>query len=74
MKNLLILLFLCLSLSLSATTYYVSSGGNDASSGTSASSSWATLNKVNAFSFAAGDNILFNRGDVFYGTLKISNS
>jgi uncharacterized repeat protein (TIGR02059 family) len=61
-------------MSLYGTTYYVSSAGNDGSNGTSTSTSWATLNKVNGFSFVAGDNILFNRGDTFYGTLKINSS
>jgi uncharacterized repeat protein (TIGR02059 family) len=74
MKNLLLLIFLCLNLTLYGTTYYVSSAGSDAANGTAASTPWATLSKVNGFSFVAGDNILFNRGNTFYGTLKINSS
>ncbi|QQG52346.1 MAG: right-handed parallel beta-helix repeat-containing protein [Candidatus Falkowbacteria bacterium] len=52
-----------------AATYYISSTGNDSNNGTSSSSPWQTLTKVNATTFKPGDNILFNRGDMFYGTL-----
>src|SRR5690348_12141113 len=45
------------------TTYYVSSSaGSDANSGTSSAAAWATVAKVNAQVFAAGDSILFRRG------------
>jgi hypothetical protein len=73
-KCIFILILFIISSLVSATTYYISSAGNDASNGTSTTTSWATLNKVNGFSFAAGDNILFNRGDTWYGTLTISQS
>lgn len=52
-----------------AATYYVSSSGNDSNNGTSSSSPWQTLAKVNATTFRPGDNILFSRGETFYGTL-----
>ena len=67
-KCIFILILFIISSLVSATTYYISSAGNDASNGTSTTTSWATLNKVNGFSLAAGDNILFNRGDTWYGT------
>lgn len=61
--------FLCflfiLSMSLiasGATTYYVSPTGSDFSSGTSQNQPWRTINKVNNFTFASGDQILFQRG------------
>lgn len=73
-KNIIALIFLCICSIVSGTTYYVSSSGNDGANGTSPSTPWATLNKVNGFPFSAGDNILFNRGNTFYGTLKISSS
>ncbi|CAM4082526.1 MULTISPECIES: right-handed parallel beta-helix repeat-containing protein [Flavobacterium] len=50
--------------------FYVSSTGNDANNGTSTSSAWKTLNKVNSASLTAGDVVSFNKGDVFYGTLN----
>jgi|GEM_PF-1106462 len=68
-------LLIIFSFSANATTYYVSNSGNDANSGTSSSSPWQTLNQVNSFkNFAPGDNILFNRGDTFYGSINASNS
>ncbi|MCG6189071.1 right-handed parallel beta-helix repeat-containing protein, partial [Maribellus maritimus] len=57
-----------------ATTYYVSSAGNDNNSGTSSSQAWRTLEKVNSFSPSPGDQILFNRGDQWVGTLTINVS
>jgi len=73
-KYIFILILSIISSLVSATTYYVSSVGNDNANGTSTSTSWATLSKVNAHTFVAGDNILFNRGDTWYGTLTISQS
>ena len=59
-----------------ATDYYVSSSGNDSANGTSSSTPWRSISKVNSvFSgLNSGDRILFNRGDVFFGTLQISRS
>ena len=70
------LIFLFFSLTASATTYYLSSSsGNDSNSGTSSSSPWRTLNKLNSFhNLQAGDNVLFKRGDTFYGYVTIFNS
>src|SRR5690242_8416954 len=73
----LFLLFLLLTAAnSSATTYYVSSSsGNDYNSGMDPSSAWQSLSKVsNYYNFQPGDQILFKRGDVFYGSLTISNS
>jgi hypothetical protein len=59
----------------SATTYYVSSSGNDANSGTSEDSPWRSLEKVNKFfKFNPGDQVLFRRGDEWVGTLKVNVS
>ncbi len=76
LKNALIIAFLIFSTIASATDYYISSSGNDANNGLSSSTPWKTIAKVNS-SFSTlkpGDRILFNRGDVFYGSLKISKS
>lgn len=54
----------------SGTTYYVDSlGGNNANTGTSPSSAWKTLDKVNATTFHPGDVIRLKRGTEFHGVL-----
>lgn len=59
----------------SATTYYVDSvNGNDSSNGTSTSTPWKTLAKVNATSFVAGDQILLRRGGVWNESLIVPSS
>src|ERR1035437_1628380 len=58
-----------------AATYYVdANSGNDANSGTTTSSAWKTISKVNANSFTPGDNILFLRGCTWIGTLNCISS
>ena len=53
-----------------AKKYYVdATGGSDASSGLSPSAAWKSIDKVNVSTFAAGDSILFKRGEVFRGSL-----
>jgi len=53
-----------------AATYYVDSvSGNDSNSGTSSGSAWQSLNKVNATTFQAGDEILFKAGGTWTGQL-----
>ncbi len=54
-------------------TYYVSESGDDNNSGLSESKAWKTLDKVNGFEFSAGDGVLFKRGDVFRGQLRLKN-
>ena len=76
MNRIILLIFLAVSTSVSATTYYVSSSGDDSANGLSELTPWKTLEKVNtAFSsIKPGDKILLKRGDSFYGTLKLSAS
>ena len=65
-----LLLPLCLALSsvAFATTYYVDSvGGNDNNTGTSQSTPWQNLTKVNTVTFTAGDQILLKCGSVWNG-------
>ena len=73
---LFLLTFLFFSVTTSATTYYLSSSsGNDSNSGTDPSSPWQTIGKVNSYNnFQPGDNILFKRGDTFYGEIRVNNS
>ncbi len=73
MKKILILLIL-ISNKLLATTYYVSGSGNDSNLGISTGTSWQSIAKVNSFTFAANDIILFNKGDIFYGGIIVSRS
>lgn len=62
-----------------ATTYYFSENGNDGYSFNEASNPatpWRTINKLNAVfsSLRPGDEVLFKRGDTFYGTINIDRS
>jgi hypothetical protein len=61
--------------SLHATTFYVDSlHGNDSNSGTSPSSSWNTLQKVNESRYLPGDRILLRCGSRWEGQLVLSSS
>lgn len=76
MKNFLTILSIlfCYTVNAASIVYYVAANGNDAANGTSQATAWQTLAKLNTITFAPGDNILFNRGDVFYGSLTINQS
>lgn len=78
MKKIILIPLLFVSLIASATDYYVKNGGNDSDAGTSDGTAWETITKVNtvwaAGTFAPGDNIYFNRGDSFIGTIVIAES
>ncbi len=75
MKKLLLLLcVVVIAGSAGATNYYVSASGNDASNGTSAATPWKTIAKVNSFTFAANDSILFKRGDTFFGSVIVGRN
>ncbi|MFT3911846.1 MAG: T9SS type A sorting domain-containing protein [Ferruginibacter sp.] len=59
-----------------ATDYYVSATGNDSNNGTSQSTPWKSISKVESFcnngSIHAGDRILFKCGDQFTGKAVIA--
>jgi hypothetical protein len=55
-----------------ATTYYVSPTGSDSNNGTSTSTPWQTITKVNSAHFVAGDSVLFQGGQTFTGAPKFS--
>src|SRR5665647_1171313 len=75
MKTLLLLLFIIFSVAVNATNYYLSNSGNDNNTGTDPSAPWKTLDKLNSFkNLKPGDNVLFKRGDTFYGSIRVSNS
>ena len=67
-------LFIAFATTLQAKNYYISAAGNDANDGLTTSTPWKTINKVNSFSFAANDYILFRRGDTFYGGIIVKNA
>lgn len=69
-----ILSFYTAPLSLLATTYYLSPGGNDSNSGTSSNLAWKTTSKVNATTFHPGDKILFQGGSTFTGYMNFDAS
>jgi hypothetical protein len=54
-----------------AATYYVRNGGNDSADGKSHATAWASLGKVNGYSFAAGDRVLFLEGNRWAGQLTV---
>jgi len=62
-----------------AKTYYFSSTGNDANTSTQAQNQatpWRTISKLNSIfnTLVAGDSVLFKRGDLFYGSINVTNS
>ena len=73
-KTILSILIVQCSILSFATTYYVSNSGNDSNSGLTTILAWKTLVHVNALKFKAGDQILFQKGDTFYGTITVKNS
>ncbi|MCB0792861.1 MAG: right-handed parallel beta-helix repeat-containing protein [Flavobacteriales bacterium] len=59
-----------------ATVYYVSPSGNDANNGTSQSTPWRTLTRVQQAIYAMnpGDQVLFQRGGTFRGSFSVDKS
>lgn len=56
------------------SSYFVSNSGSDANDGRTTLTPWKTLTQVTNTTFTAGDNILFKRGDSFYGMLSLKGS
>ncbi|MGM9478893.1 right-handed parallel beta-helix repeat-containing protein [Pedobacter sp. GSP4] len=56
------------------TNYYVDPNGDDNNNGTSTSSPWKTLAKVNGQTFAEGDHLYFKSGGIWNGTLTLLGS
>ncbi|MFN3402739.1 MAG: NosD domain-containing protein [Cytophagaceae bacterium] len=55
------------------TNYYISSAGNDGNDGTTISTPWKTINKLNSMnlSLKPGDVVHFRRGDIFIGQINL---
>lgn len=75
-RSVLLVILISISINSHATNYYIAASGDDSNSGISSASPWKTLNKLNSFfrSLQPGDKVLFNKGDVFYGNIVISQS
>ena len=73
MKRLaLIIALICvLAMSAGATTYYVKNGGSDGADGLSDGNAWATIAKVNGFTFAVGDTVSFKCGSTWREQLTV---
>jgi hypothetical protein len=54
--------------------YYVSSSGNDSNPGTSISTPWKTLDKLDAVDFKPGDVVHFHRGENWSGRFEVTES
>ncbi len=74
MKRLLFVLFIFFCSTIHAKNYYISETGNDINDGSSPATAWQTITKVNSFTFALNDSILFKRGGTFYGGIVIKRS
>ena len=77
MRRHLIVFALCIlpySPARSATYYVDAKDGNDTNSGTSPSSAWKSLEKINTFQFEPGDSILLKRGATWREQLNFSSS
>lgn len=55
-----------------ATYYLDATNGDDRNSGLSAECAWKTLDRVKTLELRPGEKLLFKRGEVFRGELKIS--
>ncbi|MFT3911844.1 MAG: T9SS type A sorting domain-containing protein [Ferruginibacter sp.] len=76
MRSTFFLLLLLITGVANATDYYVSASGNDSNNGTSQTTPWKTISKVESFcnngSIHPGDRILFKCGDQFTGKAVIA--
>lgn len=69
------ILFIMFANNVEATVYYVdATQGSDAGSGTSHSEAWKTIHKVNNATFSPGDQILFQRGEIWFEMLIVPSS
>src|SRR4051812_28578006 len=56
------------------TTYFISAAGSDSNSGTSSSTPWKSLAKINATVLKPGDTVSFRRGDTWTGGVVTGQS
>ena len=56
------------------STYYFANNGNDSNGGTSVTSPFKSVAKLNSLNLQPGDKILLHCNDIFYGQITIKNS
>jgi len=71
MRHTLIILFLAISSVVSATTYYVSSSGNNANNGLTTATPWQTIQYAELHAVNPGDIIALKRGDIWSTDLTL---
>ena len=74
MKITTLISVLFFSMSSYGRVFYVSNSGNNSNTGLSEAQAWATISKINSFTFSANDTIAFQRGGTFSGTLRVSRN
>ncbi|MBR5710553.1 MAG: right-handed parallel beta-helix repeat-containing protein [Thermoguttaceae bacterium] len=72
-RNAIIILVLMASQVFAAEYYVDALNGSDAAAGTSPQTAWKSLDKVNQTALQPGDTVLFCRGQVWRGTLRIQS-
>lgn len=70
----LLLVLIIIAQNVFATDYYIANNGSDNNNGTSSSTPFKTIDKLNTLALKPGDKILFHRGDIFRGQLMIKQS
>jgi hypothetical protein len=55
-----------------AAVYFVSASGNDINSGLATNAAWFTIARVNAQTLSAGDQVLFESGTTFSGSIRVA--
>jgi len=73
-KLILLILLVWISVSATATIYYISPNGNDANSGLTEGLAKQTISAVNGLVLSAGDQVLFERNGSWYGALTVNYS
>ena len=63
-----LVMFFSLAVNAFAATYYVKPNGNNTLDGRSDATAWKTIDKVNRYSFATGDDVYFKCGGTWVGT------
>jgi len=61
-------------ISVTGTSYYVSTDGSDLNDGLSENTPWASLKKVNETKLQPGDGVFFCRGDIWRGEALIAQN
>ena len=72
--RLLLLCILLICIKANATSYYFSTSGSDANTGTSSASPFKTITQLNKLVLKPGDSILFKCGDTLRGQINLNYS